>query len=51
LCYLLSGPDLDPAPWPGESPDVRWWDWDEATAVADEPLRGALEVARARTAR
>ncbi len=50
LCYLLSAPDLDPTPLPGESQEVRWWDWDEASAVADEALRGALEVARARSA-
>jgi 8-oxo-dGTP pyrophosphatase MutT (NUDIX family) len=48
LCYLLSGPDRDPQPGEGESPDVRWWDWDEAWAVADEPLRGALDVARSK---
>ncbi len=48
LCYLLSGPDRDPAPEEGESPDVRWWDWDEARAVADEPLRAALGAAEAR---
>ncbi|MGH9046665.1 MAG: NUDIX hydrolase [Acidimicrobiales bacterium] len=47
LCYLLAGPDLEPAPGEGESPDVRWWDWDDARAMADEPLRGALEAARA----
>jgi 8-oxo-dGTP pyrophosphatase MutT (NUDIX family) len=49
LCYLLLGPDLDPSPGPGESPDARWWDWDAAAAVADEPLRGALAVARTRS--
>ncbi len=50
LCYLLSGPDLDPSPGAGESPDARWWDWDAAAVVADEPLRGALAVARTRSA-
>lgn len=48
LCFLLFGPDLDPVPGPGESPEVRWWDWDAAREVADEALRGALDVARAR---
>jgi 8-oxo-dGTP pyrophosphatase MutT (NUDIX family) len=47
LCYLLCAPDLDPVPGPGESPDVRWFGWEEARAVADEALRGALDAARA----
>jgi ADP-ribose pyrophosphatase YjhB (NUDIX family) len=46
LCYLMTGGDADPKPGMGESPDVRWWDWDDARAVADEPLRGALDAAR-----
>lgn len=45
LCYLLAGPDRDPEPGEGESPDARWWDWDEACSLADEPLRGALDAA------
>ena len=44
LCYLLAGPDADPAPPPGESPHVRWYDWEEAASVADPPLAGALEA-------
>jgi len=51
LCYLMSGPDADPAPAEGESPDARWWDWDEALGVADAPLRGALDLARVETGR
>jgi 8-oxo-dGTP pyrophosphatase MutT (NUDIX family) len=46
LRYLLLAPDEDPAPPPGESPEVRWYGWDEAFVVADEALLGALEVAR-----
>ncbi len=47
LRYLLLAPDDDdPAPPPGESPEARWYGWDEALAVADEALVGALEVAR-----
>ena len=46
LCYLLRAPDVDPAPGPGESPEARWWDWEDALAVADEPLRAALAGAR-----
>jgi 8-oxo-dGTP pyrophosphatase MutT (NUDIX family) len=46
LRYLLLAPDEDPSPRPGESPEARWYTWDEALAVADEALVGALEVAR-----
>jgi 8-oxo-dGTP pyrophosphatase MutT (NUDIX family) len=47
LRYLLLGPDDDPHPPPGESPEARWYDWDEAASVADEALAPALVVARA----
>jgi 8-oxo-dGTP pyrophosphatase MutT (NUDIX family) len=47
LRYLLIGPDDDPAPPPGESPDARWCGWDEAESMADEALIGGLRVARA----
>jgi 8-oxo-dGTP pyrophosphatase MutT (NUDIX family) len=47
LRYLLLGPDLDPDPPPGESPDARWYAWPEAEAAADEALAGALREARA----
>ena len=50
LCYCWRAPTATP-PRAGESPDARWWDWDEARAVADEPLRGALDAARARDGR
>ena len=46
LRYLLLAPDDDPAPPPGESPEARWFGWEEATAVADEALVGALRRAR-----
>lgn len=42
LRYLVGGDDRDPAPPPGESPDVRWFGWDEALAIADPGLIGAL---------
>ena len=45
LRYLVESPDLDPAPGPGESPDVAWFTWDEAMAVADDALVGALRTA------
>ena len=45
--YLLMATDEDPAPLPGESPEARWYRWDEALAVADDALVGALRVAKA----
>jgi 8-oxo-dGTP pyrophosphatase MutT (NUDIX family) len=48
LRYLLFAAGT-PAPPPGESPLVRWFPWDEALAVADAGLIGALRVARARS--
>jgi 8-oxo-dGTP pyrophosphatase MutT (NUDIX family) len=47
LRYLLVGADEDPHPPPGESPDARWCDWDEALAMADAGLVDALPLARA----
>jgi 8-oxo-dGTP pyrophosphatase MutT (NUDIX family) len=44
--YLLVAPDEDPDPPEGESQEVRWFGWDEASATADESLQGALRVAR-----
>ena len=46
LRYLVLAPDEDPAPPPEESQDVRWCSWDEAEAMADDGLVGALVVAR-----
>jgi 8-oxo-dGTP pyrophosphatase MutT (NUDIX family) len=50
LRYVLLGEDRDPHPPPGESPQARWFGWDEAMALADDALVGALEVARSRWA-
>jgi 8-oxo-dGTP pyrophosphatase MutT (NUDIX family) len=47
LRYVLQAEDRDPQPPPGESPEARWFAWDEAMEVADEALVGALQVARA----
>jgi 8-oxo-dGTP pyrophosphatase MutT (NUDIX family) len=45
--YLLEAPtDDDPVPPPDESPDCRWFDWDEALDVADPGLAGYLLHAR-----
>ncbi|MHB8438050.1 MAG: NUDIX hydrolase [Acidimicrobiales bacterium] len=49
LRYLLVAPDEDPSPGPGESPEVRWFAWDEALGIADEALLGALRAARSLT--
>lgn len=46
LRYLLIGTDGDPHPPLGESPDARWYGWDEARAVADGGLVDALPLAR-----
>ena len=44
--YLLVGPDRNPAPPPEESQEVSWFTWDEADALADDALGGALRSAR-----
>jgi 8-oxo-dGTP pyrophosphatase MutT (NUDIX family) len=46
LRYLLEAPDLDPAPPAGESQEVRWFAWDDAVALADDGLAGALRYLR-----
>jgi hypothetical protein len=49
LRYLLAAPPDDPRPPPGESPDVAWFAWDDAEAIADPGLIGALRRARRAT--
>lgn len=52
LRYLLEiGHDEDPSPPAGESPEARWFAWEDALAVADEALLGALHAARRRSVR
>lgn len=46
LRYLLVAEDGEPRPGAGESPQVRWFTWEEAARHADDALHGALEVAR-----
>ena len=46
LRYLVSAPDADPAPAPGESQDVAWFTWEDAADLADEALVGALAATR-----
>jgi len=50
LRYLLVSEDAEPAPAPGESPDVRWFTFDDAIAIADPALvDGLRRVAAGRT--
>jgi 8-oxo-dGTP pyrophosphatase MutT (NUDIX family) len=42
LRYLLRGPDADPQPPEGESPDVAWFSFEDALAIADPGLAGML---------
>ncbi len=46
LRFLLVAADGEPRPAPGESPEVRWFSWEEAEGIADEALVGALRAAR-----
>lgn len=46
LRYLVLGGDEDPAPPAGESPEVAWFAWDTAEAMADAALIGALRAVR-----
>jgi len=48
LRYLVFADDVDPSPPEGESPDARWFGWDEAIAIGDDGIRGALVAIRAR---
>jgi 8-oxo-dGTP pyrophosphatase MutT (NUDIX family) len=36
----------EPAPPPGESQEIGWFGWDDAIAIADDGLRGALVALR-----
>ena len=44
LRYLMTAPPVVPAPPTGESPDVRWFSWSQAIAMADPGLEGALRA-------
>ena len=46
LRYILIAAADDPNPPPGESQDVRWFDWDAAIEIADPGLSGALAAYR-----
>jgi 8-oxo-dGTP pyrophosphatase MutT (NUDIX family) len=40
--YLFTAGVAEPAPPPGESQDVRWYEWAAAIAIADPSLRAIL---------
>lgn len=46
LRYLLRAPDVPLRPGEGESPEARWFTWDEAFAIADAGLLGALKASQ-----
>jgi len=46
LRYLCIAPPDDPTPPPGESQEVRWFAWDDAIAMTDPGLAGALVAYR-----
>ena len=46
LRYLVVTAPLEPQPSADESQAVRWFSWDEALAIADAGLRGALVALR-----
>jgi 8-oxo-dGTP pyrophosphatase MutT (NUDIX family) len=44
--YIVMADDVEPAPGVDESQDVAWFAWDDAIAMADKGLVGALRVVR-----
>jgi 8-oxo-dGTP pyrophosphatase MutT (NUDIX family) len=46
LRYLIDGGVEEPAPPPGESQAIGWFDWEAAIEIADDGLRGALIALR-----
>lgn len=47
LRYLVRAPEVGFAPADGESPEVRWFTWQEAQSIADAGLIGALGAVKA----
>ncbi|MBJ7292225.1 MAG: NUDIX domain-containing protein [Ilumatobacteraceae bacterium] len=45
--YVVTAPYETPKPGPEESQDVKWFEWEQAVAIADDGLLGALLVCRA----
>ena len=46
LRYLVHAPEVTPQPAPGESPEAAWFTWEQAMAMADPGLAGALVMAK-----
>lgn len=46
LRYLVRAPEGPLVPGEGESPDALWFTWEDAMAIADAGLVGALQAAR-----
>ena len=44
--YIVMADDVEPAPGANESQDVAWFAWDDAIAMANKGLVGALRVVR-----
>ena len=44
--YIVMADDVEPAPGANESQNVAWFAWDDAIAMADKGLVGALRVVR-----
>ena len=44
--FVVRAPKVTPTPGVGESPEVRWFSWNEAQAMADAGLVGALQATR-----
>lgn len=47
LRYVVRAPKIAPTPGVNESPEVAWFSWDEAHAIADDGLAGALCATKA----
>ncbi len=45
LRYALTAPPDPPVPGPDESPECRWFAWEEASVMADPGLAGVLDRA------
>jgi 8-oxo-dGTP pyrophosphatase MutT (NUDIX family)/predicted N-acetyltransferase YhbS len=51
LRFLLAAPDHDPCPPEGESPDARWWSFDELRSHHEPGISGIIDSLRTFTIR